>query len=117
MNDVSPKKYEIIKLVSGNEIVGMTIDDTETVKIILPMSFQLIPTDITQTKLGFYPYIPLSSDIAIDVYKSDILHRNTLNPSLIWVYDRAATNWEELVTNNLVPIVGKEYDLPTGELH
>jgi len=117
MNDVSPKKYEIIKLVSGNEIVGMTIESTETVKIILPMSFQLVPIDITQTKLGFFPYIPLSSDIAIDIYKSDILHRSTLNSSFISIYDKAATNWEDLLTNDLVPIYAKVDPSPNGELH
>ena len=40
----TPEKYQVIKLKNGLEIVGMTVDNGETIDVTLPMHCSLIPS-------------------------------------------------------------------------
>lgn len=110
IDQFSPDSYEIIKFITGNEVVGMTKDRGEIVEIYIPMSYWLQPKE-NQTKIGFYPYTPLSEDHTINVFKSDILHRSKLSDQFIPLYDKSAQKWIHLLDSpDDVPIVDEELD-------
>ena len=62
-SDLIPSRYEVIKLKTGTEIVGMTRDVGASLEVTLPMICQLslIP-GTPRTQAIFYPYSPLSAD-------------------------------------------------------
>ena len=75
--DLVPERYEVIKLKSGTEVVGMTRDCGDHVEITLPMICQLslIP-GTPRTNATFYPYAPLSADEMVKIPNYEIVHRN-----------------------------------------
>ena len=97
LGNITPKNYEIIKLVCGSQLVGMVIDDgNESIRVVVPMSFSFSPEG-DDTKVGFHPYQPLSSEMVLLLSKADIIHRSKLNPEFVPFYDQSAASW---VSNN-----------------
>ena len=63
---VSPNKYEVLKLKTGQEIVGMTKESQNGIVITLPMICKLeLVADRVSTLATFYPYSPMSSDPSV----------------------------------------------------
>lgn len=110
VKDFTPDGYEIVKFVTGNEVVAMTKDRGETLELLLPMTYWLQPKETT-AKIGFYPYQPLSTDLVVEVFKSDILHRNALSEQFVPLYDKACKKWSSLLDQRNVPIVDIDDDL------
>ena len=78
--DIIPTKYEVVKLKTGTEIVGMTRDLGDKVEITLPMICQLslIP-GTPRTQATFHPYSALSSDMKVQIPLDSVMHRNNMN--------------------------------------
>ena len=107
--DIIPTKYEVIKLNSGTEIVGMTRDLGDRVEITLPMICQLslIP-GTPRTQATFHPYSALSSDMKVEIPNNNIMHRNNMNEQFVQHYDDASSRWFEMIENKSIPLATLE---------
>ena len=76
-------KYEVVKLRTGTEIVGMVRETPKGLKVTLPMICQLSITTTKTTLATFFPYAPLSSDAILSVDYGDVMHRNEMNKQFI----------------------------------
>ena len=103
--DIIPTKYEVIKLNSGTEIVGMTRDLGDKVEITLPMICQLslIP-GTPRTQATFHPYSALSSDMKVEIPNNNIMHRNNMNEQFVQHYDDASSRWFDMIENKSIPL-------------
>ena len=102
---IIPTKYEVIKLNSGTEIVGMTRDLGDRVEITLPMICQLslIP-GTPRTQATFHPYSALSSDMKVEIPNNNIMHRNNMNEQFVQHYDDASSRWFDMIENKSIPL-------------
>ena len=98
-----PNAYEVIRLDTGHEICGMTRRVGEVTEITLPMICHLSATFKGSTVATFYPYSPLTSDTVIKIPEDMILHRNTMNPQVIPMYDSASSKWLGMIENQSIP--------------
>ena len=107
--DLIPTKYEVLKLQTGAEVVGMTRDLGDQVEITLPMICQLnlIPGTI-RTQATFYPYAPLSGDMKVTMPVDNIIHRNTMNEQFVPYYDEASSRWFDMIENKTIPLATEE---------
>tara|TARA_B100000941_G_scaffold288976_1_gene267004 strand:+ start:810 stop:1304 length:495 start_codon:yes stop_codon:yes gene_type:complete len=107
--DLVPERYEVIKLKSGTEVVGMTRDCGDHVEITLPMICQLslIP-GTPRTNAVFYPYAPLSADEMVKIPNYEIVHRNIMNEQFVPYYDDASSRWFEMIENKSIPLASAE---------
>ena len=107
--DIIPTKYEVIKLNTGIEIVGMTRDLGDRVEITLPMICQLnlIP-GTPRTQATFYPYSALSSDMKVLIPINFIMHRNNMNEQFVEHYDDASSRWFDMIENKTIPLATDE---------
>ena len=107
--DLIPTKYEVLKLQTGAEVVGMTRDLGDQVEITLPMICQLnlIPGTI-RTQATFYPYAPLSGDMKVTMPIDNIVHRNNMNEQFISHYDDASSRWFDMIENKTIPLATEE---------
>jgi len=103
----SPNKYEILKLDTGQEVVGMTKQFSDFVEITCPMVCHLSVTQRGKTLATFYPYSPLTSDTVVTIPEEMILHRNTLNTQVVPLYDDASVQWLTMIENGSIPLVNK----------
>ena len=107
--DLVPERYEVVKLKSGAEVVGMTRDCGDHLEITLPMICQLslIP-GTPRTNAVFYPYAPLSADEVINIPKFEIIHRNLMNEQFVPYYDDASSRWFDMIENKTIPLATEE---------
>ena len=107
--DIIPTKYEVLKLQTGAEVVGMTRDLGDEVEITLPMICQLnlIPGTI-RTQATFYPYAPLSGDMKVTMPIDNIVHRNSMNEQFVPYYDEASSKWFDMIENKTIPLATEE---------
>ena len=107
--DLVPERYEVIKLKSVTEVVGMTRDCGDHLEITLPMICQLslIP-GTPRTNAVFYPYAPLSADEIIKIPNYEIVHRNLMNEQFVPYYDDASSRWFEMIENKSIPLASAE---------
>ena len=107
--DLIPTKYEVLKLQTGAEVVGMTRDLGDQVEITLPMICQLnlIPGTI-RTQATFYPYAPLSGDMKVTMPIDNIVHRNSMNEQFVPYYDEASSKWFDMIENKTIPLATEE---------
>lgn len=86
--DLLKQKYEVVKLKTGSEIVGMVRETTEGISVTLPMICHLsVQQPINSTLATFYPYAPLSEDPIIMIPFTEVLHRSNMNKQFIPFYD------------------------------
>lgn len=104
--DIIPQKYEVLKLRTGGDIVGMTRNTQEGIEVTLPMICRLEAADVKTTLATFYPYAPLSSDPKVTIPLDMVTHRNTLNEQFIPFYDEASSRWFDMVENKTIPLTG-----------
>ena len=113
MTDTSPQQYEVLKLRTGQEIVGMTRNTPTGVHITLPMMCQLtVQTPKKDTLATFYPYAPMSQDATIVIPNDMIAHRNQMNEQFVPFYDNASAEWMQMLDEGKVPLVNT---LSTGK--
>jgi len=107
--DIIPTKYEVVKLKTGVEIVGMTRDMGDRVEITLPMICQLslIP-GTPRTQATFHPYSALSSDMKVQIPLDSVMHRNNMNEQFISHYDDASSRWFDMIENKTIPLATEE---------
>ena len=107
--DIIPTRYEVVKLKTGVEIVGMTRDMGDRVEITLPMICQLslIP-GTPRTQATFHPYSALSSDMKVQIPLDSVMHRNNMNEQFISHYDDASSRWFEMIENKSIPLATVE---------
>ena len=77
--DLTNRKYEVVKLKTGSEIVGMVRDTNNGVEITLPMICQLTVQDKLNTLATFYPYAPLSEDPIIMLPVDQVLYLSLIH--------------------------------------
>jgi len=107
--ELLPSRYEVIKLKSGAEVVGMTRDCGDHLEITLPMICQLLLVPGTpRTNAVFYPYAPLSADEIINIPKFEIIHRNLMNEQFVPYYDDASSRWFDMIENKSIPLATLE---------
>lgn len=106
--DIIPQQYEVMKLLNGTEVVGMTRNTSQGIEITLPMicKLELVTPDGKQTLATFYPYAPLSSDPTVTIPNDMIAHRNTMNEQFVPFYDEASSRWFDMVENKTIPLTG-----------
>ena len=111
--DIIPQKYEVLKLRSGSEVVGMTRDTATGVEITLPMICRLetIYPEGSHTLATFYPYAPLSSDPMVTLPNDMIAHRSSLNEQFVPFYDEASARWFDMVENKSIPLTGNRKEI------
>jgi len=106
MTDTTPQQYEVLKLRTGQEIVGMTMNTTTGVHITLPMMCQLtVQVPNKDTLATFYPYAPMSQDATIVIPNDMIAHRNKMNDQFIPFYDNASAEWLQMLDEGKVPLI------------
>ena len=109
---VSPNKYEVLKLKTGQEIVGMTKESQNGIVITLPMICKLeLVADRVSTLATFYPYAPLSSDPMVTLPNDMIAHRSSLNEQFVPFYDEASARWFDMVENKSIPLTGNRKEI------
>ena len=107
--ELLPQRYEVVKLKSGSEVVGMTRDCGEHLEITLPMICQLsLVPGTPRTNAVFYPYAPLSADEVINIPKFEIIHRNLMNEQFVPYYDDASSRWFDMIENKSIPLATLE---------
>tara|TARA_Y100000004_G_scaffold162978_1_gene192069 strand:+ start:249 stop:743 length:495 start_codon:yes stop_codon:yes gene_type:complete len=107
--ELIPQRYEVIKLKSGTEVVGMTRDCGDVLEITLPMICQLsLVPGTPRTNAVFYPYAPLSADEVVSIPKFEIVHRNIMNEQFVPYYDDASSRWFEMIENKSIPLATVE---------
>jgi hypothetical protein len=103
--DLLKQKYEVVKLKTGSEIVGMVRETTEGISVTLPMICHLsVQQPINSTLATFYPYAPLSEDPIIMIPFTEVLHRSSMNKQFIPFYDEASARWLEMVEQGTIPL-------------
>ena len=114
--DLIPQKYEVIKLKTGAEFVGMVRDSNEGLEVTLPMIGHLsVQQPINSTLATFYPYAPMSEDPIVKIPFDQVLHRSSMNQQFIPFYDEASSNWLRMVEDKSIPLtndlksISKEY--------
>jgi hypothetical protein len=107
-----PNQYEVIRLDTGQEIMGMTRRLEGQTEVTLPMMCHLSATMKGRTIATFYPYSPLSSDTTVTIPDDMILHRNTLNKQIVPFYDNASSKWLNMVETGTIPL---DNNLPIGD--
>ena len=107
-----PTQYEVIKLDTGQEIMGMTRKVGSVTEITLPMHCHLSMTRRGRTLATFYPYSPLTSDTVIKIPEDMILHRNSLNRQIVPLYDNASSKWLTMIEGGNIPL---DNALPMGD--
>ena len=114
--ELTPSRYEVIKLKTGTEIVGMTRDVGASLEVTLPMICQLslIP-GTPRTQAIFYPYSPLSADERVNIPKEQVMHRQLMNDQFIPFYDNASSKWFDMIENQSIPLANDE-DKRIGEM-
>jgi hypothetical protein len=115
-NDLLKQRYEVIKLKTGTEFVGMVRDTTEGLEVTLPMICHLsVQQPINSTLATFYPYAPMSEDPIVKIPFDQVLHRSNMNSQFIPFYDEASANWLKMVETGSIPLtndlkgVSREY--------
>ena len=106
--DLTNRKYEVVKLKTGSEIVGMVRDTNNGVEITLPMICQLTVQDKLNTLATFYPYAPLSEDPIITLPVDQVLYRSVMNQQFIPFYDEASSRWLEMVETQSIPLTNQK---------
>lgn len=106
-SDLVPNKYEVVKLITGAEVCGMTRELKDGIEITLPMTCQLSPVNKLQTLATFIPYAPLSSDYQIFLPFDCIMHRSNMNEQFIDFYDEASAKWSVMVEEGNIPIINR----------
>tara|TARA_B100000586_G_C20093019_1_gene421029 strand:- start:650 stop:1192 length:543 start_codon:yes stop_codon:yes gene_type:complete len=106
--ELAPQQYEVLKLKTGQEIVGMTKHLENGIEITLPMICQL--TVMAQkpskdTLATFFPYAPLSQDATILIPNDMVAHQNTMNKQFIPFYDKASSEWMQMIESGEVPLI------------
>jgi len=111
--DIIPTQYEVSKLRSGSEVVGMTRDTGEGIEITLPMicRLEVINPEGTHTLATFFPYAPMSADTMVKIPNDMIAHRNTLQEQFIPYYDEASSRWFDMVENKTIPLTGDKKEI------
>ena len=111
--DIIPQKYEVLKLRSGSEVVGMTRDTATGVEITLPMicRLEVVNPEGSHTLATFYPYAPLSSDPMVTLPNDMIAHRSSLNEQFVPFYDEASARWFDMVENKSIPLTGNRKEI------
>lgn len=110
VTDLAPNRYEVIKLKTGLDIVGMVRETSEGLNITLPMICQLQLQVTNDTTARFLPYAPLSAEPTLFIPFTHIVHRNNLNEQFISYYDNASAKWLEMIENGTIPVKsGSEY--------
>ena len=98
-------QYEVLKLRSGSEVVGMTRDTDNGIEITLPMICKLeLVHDRVSTLATFYPYAPLSQDPTVVLPYDLVAHRNTMNKQFVPFYDEASSRWASMVEEESIPL-------------
>ena len=108
-----PNKYEVIKLITGESVVGITTGETDDkVDVIVPMICQLNIVQSTkeskETMATFIPYQPLSSDSIISFPHDTIIQRSHVNEQFIEIYDSAASQWVQMCEEKTIPLITAE---------
>ena len=106
--DIIPTKYEVVKLKTGSEVVGMVRDTSSGVEITLPMMCQLTVQNQLETLATFYPYAPLSDDPIITIPSDQILYRSNMNQQFVPFYDEASSRWLEMVETQTIPLTNRK---------
>ena len=111
--DIIPTQYEVLKLRSGSEVVGMTRDTHEGIEVTLPMvcRLEVINPEGTHTLATFYPYAPMSADTTVKIPNDMIAHRNTLQEQFVPYYDEASARWFDMVENKKIPLTGNKKEV------
>ena len=111
--DIIPQQYEVLKLRSGSEVVGMTRDTHDGIEITLPMICRLetINPEGSHTLATFYPYAPLSADPTVSIPNDMIAHRSSLNEQFVPFYDEASARWFDMVENKSIPLTGNRKEI------
>ena len=111
--DIIPTQYEVLKLLNGTEVVGMTRDTGNGIEITLPMicKLELIAPAGNTTLATFYPYAPLSADANVIIPFDIIAHRNTMNEQFVPYYDEASSRWFDMVENKTIPLTGDRKEI------
>jgi len=105
-SDLTPTRYEVIRLTTGQEMVGMTRElSDQGIEITLPMICHLTVQPSRSTLATFYPYAPLSGDSKVILPWDIVAHRNLLNPQFIDLYDSASSQWLTMIENGSIPLV------------
>lgn len=103
--DLLPTRYEVIKLKTGTEVVGMTRETDTSLEITLPMICHLsIIPGTPKTQATFYPYAPLTSDEKIIIPKDHVVHRSIMNDQFIPFYDSASSKWFKMIEEGSIPL-------------
>jgi hypothetical protein len=104
-SDLLTQNYEVVKLKTGSEIVGMVRETSEGIDVTLPMICHLsVQQPINQTLATFYPYAPLSEDPIIKIPFDQVLHRSNMNSQFIPFYDEASAKWLKMVEDKNIPL-------------
>jgi len=106
--DLLPTQYQVVRLTTGQDIVGMTKDTGAALQITLPMICHLTVSLPEQgTVATFYPYSPMSSDVVISIPKTIISHATALNEQFIPQYDKASSTWLGMIEHKRIPLIEK----------
>ena len=111
--DIIPNQYEVLKLRSGSEVVGMTRDTHDAVEITLPMisKLEVINPEATHTPAPLIPHAPRSADTTVRMPTDMIAHRNTLQEQFIPYDDQASARWFEMVENKAITLTGDRKEI------
>ena len=106
--DIIPTQYEVLKLLNGTEVGGMTRDTGNGIEITLPMicKLEVVAPAGNTTLATFYPYAPLSADATVLLPLDIIAHRNNMNEQFVPFYDEASSRWFDMVENKSIPLTG-----------
>ncbi len=105
----TPQDYEVLKLKTGLEIVGMTRDTKQGVEVTLPMICQLRMLPMKRNTLAtFYPYAPMTSDTSVVIPFDHLVHRNKMNKQYVPFYDEASSQWFKMIEEGNIPLTNKD---------
>lgn len=105
----APQEYEVLKLKTGLEIVGMTRDVQKGVEVTLPMICQLRMLPMKKNTLAtFYPYAPMTSDTSVVIPYDHLVHRNVMNKQYVPFYDEASSQWMKMIEESSIPLTNKD---------
>ena len=108
--DIVPTQYEVLKLLNGTEVVGMTRDTGNGIEITLPMicKLEVVAPAGNTTLATFYPYAPLSADATVLLPLDIIAHRNNMNEQFVQHYDDASARWFDMIESKSIPLATEE---------
>lgn len=82
-------KVMIIKVTSGEEIIGEIVEVSATVKVKNPMVIIARPDPSTgQMSVGLMPFAPFSSDQTVDIYPHAVVADYTPEQEMMNEYNR-----------------------------